>query len=324
MARLPTLMAIPLFLVGCAPVPEMRPVMVQDGASTSGSTEEDDYLAGKRHLTAGELGLAIGRFRKAVARDRTDVKALNALAACYDRLNRFDLADRYYDKALAVAPEDAQTLNNAGVSQLMRGRPAEALVMLRRAGQAAPDDPQVQANLARAEEARAVAAASKPEPEERPNRIMRLSRNVWSLATKPQPVRTVSFVPAAPPRGDEPPLPLSAPRAAITSVELDAPAQTADLKVLNAVGRRGMAARMRGFLEAKGWSGGSIGDAARPSGDSRLTYHPTYETRARRLAALLPPGFRLQPDPHAGTGLVLVLGRNMIPFDQTLASRGAR
>lgn len=315
------LLVLPLagLLLGCAPMLELRPLPMQGDSDPS----EDDYAAGKRHLAANQLGLAIERFRARVARDRADLAALNALAASYDRLGRYDLADRYYDQALAQAPDDAQTLNNAGVSQLLRGRPQQALILLNRAEAAAPEDEVVLANVAWARDAEALAAAeADPEESAPPSRIRRIATSVWALTTRM--VEPVSFV--RPPSRDaaEPPPPLPAPRPAVIQMALPqaaAPARPpAQLKVLNGVGRRGMAGRLRAWLGNNGWSGGSIGDAASfTAAETVLIYRPGWDAEAKHLAALLPPGIRLKAGGDPRFDLVLVLGRDLIAFDQTLS-----
>lgn len=332
MARptMPWLFAAPLAgaLLGCVPMPELRPVLVQ-GETAAPDQVEDDYAAGKRHLAVNELGLAIGRFRAAVARDPSDVAALNALAACYDRLGRFDLADRYYHQALALAPDDAQSLNNSGLSQLLRGRAHQAVALLDRARLAAPEDATVRANFDRASAAELLALAAESAAAERPSHVQRVASDAWALTFRSM-ARPVSLLRPLPHDGAEPPPPLHAPRAAVIQLALAPPPQAeapapAGLRVLNGVGRRGMAARMRGWLAAKGWSGGSIGDAAAfTATESVLSHRPDRAAEAERLAALLPPGIRLKAVASQRHDLVLVLGRDLLAFDHTLADRGAR
>ncbi|HLO78315.1 MAG TPA: tetratricopeptide repeat protein [Magnetospirillum sp.] len=316
-------------LSACAQLPQLRPVLQHDDASAL-PRNEAPYATGKRHLAAGQLGLAVDNFRTAVARDGGDVAALNALAACYDRLGRFDLADRYYDKAMAVAPDDPQTLNNLGVSNLMRGRPALALALLDHAARVAPDEPAIAANHDRAIQARAAAltAAELPDaPDDRPNRLQRVGVNTWALQASAsfQPVR---WTPSTSSRADEPPLPMPAPRPAVTRHSLEAPApakpnaalslNTLKFQVLNGVGRRGMAARMRAVLASHGMGRGAIGDASR-FGAARtvLTYHPDRREEAQAVARLLPASVQLQAGPTQQHDMVLLLGRDLIPFDQT-------
>ncbi len=54
------------------------------------------------------------------------------LAACYEAAGRLDLADYYYDEALAKRPDDGPTLVRAAAFHLRLNRPARAEVVLRR------------------------------------------------------------------------------------------------------------------------------------------------------------------------------------------------
>ncbi|MBF0335716.1 MAG: hypothetical protein HQL40_19095, partial [Alphaproteobacteria bacterium] len=101
-----------------APQADVRAVFAVDGARLE--TGLPPYESGKRHLAAGRSALAVEAFRMAVAAERTP-RTLNGLAAAWDQLGRFDLADALYGEALAMAPDDPQTLNNMGWSQLVRG-----------------------------------------------------------------------------------------------------------------------------------------------------------------------------------------------------------
>lgn len=109
------------------------------------------YDIGKAHLAAGRLGLAANSLQAARAANPASLEILNALAAAYDRLGRFDLADRYYGEALAIDGRDLQTLNNFGYSQLMRGNLKRAALLFAMAKSLDPTDPIVAANLALAE-----------------------------------------------------------------------------------------------------------------------------------------------------------------------------
>ncbi|TMJ35509.1 MAG: tetratricopeptide repeat protein, partial [Alphaproteobacteria bacterium] len=57
----------------------------------------DDYIRmGKVHFRNGDYGLAEQKFRKAVEVTPKDAEAWLGLAASYDQLRRFDLADNAY------------------------------------------------------------------------------------------------------------------------------------------------------------------------------------------------------------------------------------
>ena len=79
-------------------------------------------------------------------RDSQSVRALNGLAASYDKLGRFDLAERYYASALDIDPESPVTLNNLGYSQLLQGKLEEALKIFELAARHGPNNPLIAAN----------------------------------------------------------------------------------------------------------------------------------------------------------------------------------
>jgi len=118
--------------------------------SLNGAEGTRDYSAlyqkGKARFTAGQFGLAANEFQAALVLKRDSVEILNALGATYDRLARFDLADRYYKDALALDPKDPQTLNNLAYSLMLRGDPQHAIPLLDVAQSATPD-PMIAANL---------------------------------------------------------------------------------------------------------------------------------------------------------------------------------
>src|SRR5258708_6372332 len=119
--------------------------------SLNGAEGTNDYSAlyqkGKARFAAGQFGLAANEFQTALVLKPDSVEILNALGATYDRLARFDLADRYYKDALALDPKDPQTLNNLAYSLMLRGDPQHAIPLLSVAQSAAPD-PMIAANLA--------------------------------------------------------------------------------------------------------------------------------------------------------------------------------
>jgi hypothetical protein len=68
---------------------------------------------------------------------------------------------RYYERALAVDPNSAQTLNNMGYSYLLQGKEDLAVVYLSEASRARPEDETITANLQSAE-ARLATSGSSP------------------------------------------------------------------------------------------------------------------------------------------------------------------
>lgn len=86
-----------------------------------GGDPNDDLSVGKKYYRAANYGLAEKHFRRAVEHHPRDAEAWLGLAASYDRLRRFDLADRAYGQALGIAGPTVEILNNQGYSYMLRG-----------------------------------------------------------------------------------------------------------------------------------------------------------------------------------------------------------
>ncbi len=95
----------------------------------------------------GDYGLAEINFRKAVELEPKDLEAWLGLAATYDQLRRFDLADGAYQKVLMLSPTNATVYNNAGYSQLLRGDIKRAKFLLLKAHELDPENPYIASNL---------------------------------------------------------------------------------------------------------------------------------------------------------------------------------
>src|SRR5262249_12217854 len=110
-----------------------------------------DLNLGKRHFRKGDFGLAEVHLRRAVEKGLPDAReageAWLGLAACYDRLRRFELADRAYMRAIDIVGPAPEILNNQGYSYLMRGDYARARVKLNAAYAKDPANPHILANL---------------------------------------------------------------------------------------------------------------------------------------------------------------------------------
>src|SRR5215208_5624475 len=63
---------------------------------------KDDVTLGKEHYRAQNYGLAEMHFRRAVETASGDAEAWLGLAAAYDQLKRFELADRAYARLLKL------------------------------------------------------------------------------------------------------------------------------------------------------------------------------------------------------------------------------
>jgi len=112
-----------------------------------GADQYDDLNNGKRAYAAGNYGLAEQHFRRATEQTNNDAEAWLGLAASYDRLKRFDLADRAYKNLLRLTGPTTEVLNNIGYSFLLRGDYAMARRKFAEAQSQDPANPYVRANI---------------------------------------------------------------------------------------------------------------------------------------------------------------------------------
>jgi tetratricopeptide (TPR) repeat protein len=117
-----------------------------------GSDPYDDLSLGKKHFRAHDYGLAEKHFRRAVESHPRDAEAWLGLAASYDRLRRFDLADRAYGQAVGILGPTAEILNNQGFSYMLRGDYKRAHAALAAARRKDPTNKYVQNNIRLLEE----------------------------------------------------------------------------------------------------------------------------------------------------------------------------
>jgi Flp pilus assembly protein TadD len=116
-------------------------------AGLLGSDPSDDLNMGKKQYRAGNFGLAERYFRRAVEIHPRDAEAWVGLAAAYDRLRRFDLADRAYEQVTAIIGPTAEVLNNRGYSYMLRGDYPRARSTLLAAASKDPKNPYIRNNL---------------------------------------------------------------------------------------------------------------------------------------------------------------------------------
>jgi Flp pilus assembly protein TadD len=112
-----------------------------------GKDPNDDVSIGKKYFRQGSYGLAEQRFRKAVELHPKDAEAWLGLAASYDRLKRFDLADRAYAHAIRLVGATPEIMNNQGFSFMLRGDYGRARSTLLAAQVKDPANPYIQNNI---------------------------------------------------------------------------------------------------------------------------------------------------------------------------------
>ena len=143
-----------LTLAGCETVAETAQVELPATSLTVQQPEQVKYYPsdeplklGIEHFNRGSYGLAERYFRDAVEKAPRDVTAWVGLAASYDRLARFDLADRAYAAAIRLAGETTDILNNQGYSFMLRGDLVAARKKFLKAYEREPDNPMIINNL---------------------------------------------------------------------------------------------------------------------------------------------------------------------------------
>ncbi len=130
-----------------ASVPPVLGVPPESEAGLLGSDPQDDLSVGKKQYLANNFGLAEKHFRRAVELHPNDAEAWLGLAASYDRLRRFDLADRAYAQAIKIVGPTVEILNNQGFSYMLRGDFRRARAKLNAAAQKDPGNKYVENNL---------------------------------------------------------------------------------------------------------------------------------------------------------------------------------
>src|SRR5262245_24772530 len=108
---------------------------------------DEPLRLGLEHFNRGNYGVAERFFRDAVEKAPRDVSAWIGLAGCYDRLGRFDLADRAYASAIRLTGETTAILNNQGYSYMLRGDYVRARAKLMKAYEREPGNPTIANNL---------------------------------------------------------------------------------------------------------------------------------------------------------------------------------
>jgi Flp pilus assembly protein TadD len=111
----------------------------------------DDLALGKRHFREENYGLAEMHFRRVAEKENVPsqrkAEAFVGLGASYDRLKRFELADRAYEAAISILGPTAEILNNQGFSYMLRGDYRRARAKLTEALALDPTNPYIQNNI---------------------------------------------------------------------------------------------------------------------------------------------------------------------------------
>ena len=120
---------------------------VQEPTDVKYYPSDEPVRMGLEQFNRGNYGLSQRYFRDAVEKAPKDVTAWIGLAASYDRLRRFDLADQAYAQAIRLGGETVQILNDQGYSLMLRGDLSGARRKFMRAQALDPGNPVIANNL---------------------------------------------------------------------------------------------------------------------------------------------------------------------------------
>nr|WP_249129630.1 MULTISPECIES: tetratricopeptide repeat protein [Bradyrhizobium] len=120
---------------------------VQEPTDVKYYPSDEPVRLGLEHFNRGNYGLAQRYFKDGVEKAPKDLTAWTGLAASYDRLRRFDLADQAYAEAIRLGGETVQILNDQGYSLMLRGNLSAARKKFMKAYSMDPGNPVIANNL---------------------------------------------------------------------------------------------------------------------------------------------------------------------------------
>ncbi|NBJ10562.1 tetratricopeptide repeat protein [Microvirga arsenatis] len=116
-------------------------------ASVETYPDREVLQVAKAQFAEGNYGHAVRYYERAVEVAPKNPEAWLGLAASYDRVRRFDLADRAYREAGLLIGDRAEYYNNVGYSYLLRGDAAKARANFLKAYEIDPTSVTVNNNL---------------------------------------------------------------------------------------------------------------------------------------------------------------------------------
>lgn len=137
----------PLLGSGSTPALSAPTSTVQSPGEVKYFPSDEPLHMGLEQFDRGNYGIAERYFQDAVEKSPKDATAWIGLAASYDRIGRFDLADRAYNQASLLSGETTQLLNNEGYSYMLRGDLVRARRKFEQAYKREPNNPRIANNL---------------------------------------------------------------------------------------------------------------------------------------------------------------------------------
>ena len=141
------ILALCFGLYGCANHASLSLTELGAEPPSDQKPSDEPLQAGRLHFSNGDYGLAEKNFRAAVEVNPSNADAWIGLAASYDRLRRFDLAEKAYHQAVRFAGHSPAVLNNLGYHYMLRGDKLRARENLMQAAAKDPGNRRIQGNL---------------------------------------------------------------------------------------------------------------------------------------------------------------------------------
>jgi tetratricopeptide (TPR) repeat protein len=130
-----------------APANPAGPNPVQEPTDVRYYPSDEPVRMGLEHFNRGNYGVAQQYFKDAVEKSPRDLTAWSGLAASYDRIRRFDLADQAYAQVIRLGGVTVEVLNNQGYSYMLRGNLSAARRKFDQAHSLDPENPVIANNL---------------------------------------------------------------------------------------------------------------------------------------------------------------------------------
>jgi Flp pilus assembly protein TadD len=120
---------------------------VADLSNVNGLTADEALTQARGHFKNSDFGYSAQLYNRVVETSPKDPEGYIGLGASYDRLGRFDLADRVYASLYQLTGGTAQYYNNLGYSYMLRGSLSTALDNFRKARSLEPDNAVIANNI---------------------------------------------------------------------------------------------------------------------------------------------------------------------------------
>ncbi len=145
-------MALALLLAACSSMGGLSTygsskLEVAELSNIGSYTAQGALVEARRHFRNNDFGHSAALYKRVVELTPENPEGYVGLGASYDRLRRFDLADRVYASLFKLTGGTAQYYNNLGYSYMLRGNLSAAFTNFREAKRLAPDSLVVNNNL---------------------------------------------------------------------------------------------------------------------------------------------------------------------------------